>query len=170
MNRYKKNTAAFIFIITISVPFIFSAFVFLKTLSIQHEMSRKLDAETLQTITIPVTAFIWDLDEKEILVNGKMFDIKSITKENEHYVITGLYDLDQTDLQNKAQCISIKKTTTTQDLSIGLSAFFTFYSFPQYKENAICFSWLPIKLYCTKQKNIPEVHLDISTPPPQQLV
>ena len=63
MNRYKKNTAAFIFIITISVPFIFSAFVFLKTLSIQHEMSRKLDAETLQTITIPVTAFIWDLDE-----------------------------------------------------------------------------------------------------------
>lgn len=61
-------------------------------------MEEKLEADQLQTVIIPVEHFRWYEENREIIVDGMMFDVKSIQLENDHYVVTGLFDEAETEL------------------------------------------------------------------------
>ena len=63
-------------------------------------MKEKLEEEMLHTIVVPAKQLIWVKYKKEIRVDGKMFDVKSIQIENGNYIFTGLYDDEETALNN----------------------------------------------------------------------
>ena len=63
-------------------------------------MKEKLEEEMLHTIVVPAKQFIWVKYKKEIRVGDKMFDVKSMRVENESYIFTGLYDDEETALNN----------------------------------------------------------------------
>lgn len=65
---------------------------------IRFDIEDKLESDGLQTITIPVKNFRWYEEDREIIVNGTMFDVKSIHRSNDNYIITGLYDEEETAL------------------------------------------------------------------------
>lgn len=60
-------------------------------------MKQRLENQRLQTIILPEDAVVW-MDKNEIWVNNQMFDIHSKKLENGNYIITGLYDDDETEL------------------------------------------------------------------------
>lgn len=65
-------------------------------------MKRQLEIKMLHTITLAKNDVYWVKDGKEIIINGRMFDIKSFQPAgNGKISFTGLYDDDETTLVNK---------------------------------------------------------------------
>jgi len=62
------------------------------------EMEERLERSNLQTISVPVKDFHWYEENREIVVDGMMFDVKSIERKGDEYIITGLFDKEETDL------------------------------------------------------------------------
>lgn len=82
------------------MPVLFTVFFLYKQQRVRYEMKEKLEDEMLQTIVVPAKQLIWVKYKKEISVGGKMFDVKSIRLEDDSYIFTGLYDHEETALNN----------------------------------------------------------------------
>ena len=63
-------------------------------------MKEKLEEAMLHTIKVPEAKVQWVKFKKEIRLDGKMFDVKSFSVSNGEYVFTGLYDEEETALNN----------------------------------------------------------------------
>lgn len=81
-----------------SLPVLFTLFFLFKQQVIQHMMKERLEQQHLHTITLPESEVQWVKQKKEILVQDKMFDIKSYTKIDGQYFFTGLFDEEETSL------------------------------------------------------------------------
>lgn len=96
--RFPKTITAIPVILLVLLPCIYCLYFQAKQHMIWREMEEKLEGAQLQTVIIPVNEFRWYEEDREIIVNGTMFDVKSIRRENEHYVVTGLFDERETAL------------------------------------------------------------------------
>ena len=79
------------------IPFALILFFHLKQQSVRHIMKERLEEEILHRISLPEAKVHWVKKNKEILVNGKMFDVKTFYVENGYYKFTGLYDEEETE-------------------------------------------------------------------------
>lgn len=61
-------------------------------------MREKLESEELQTVVVPVKEFRWYEENREIIIDGMMFDVKSVTMQGHNYIVTGLFDEFETEL------------------------------------------------------------------------
>ena len=59
---------------------------------VQHLMEEKMEQAFLQTIVVKNGTFVWTKNGKEILVNGKMFDVKFYSNTGDEVIFKGLYD------------------------------------------------------------------------------
>lgn len=100
MKSFLKKILPFILFLTGIMPVIFTLFFLFKQQHIRHEMKEKMESQLLCTIVLPETNVEWVKYKKEIRVAGKLFDIKSFTEINGTYKFTGLYDEDETALNN----------------------------------------------------------------------
>ena len=82
------------------MPLLFTLSFLFRQQLLRHEMKEKLEEEMLHTITVPEAEVQWIRSEKEIRLEGKMFDIKFFYVRNGEYVFTGLYDEEETALNN----------------------------------------------------------------------
>ncbi len=67
---------------------------------IRYEMKEKLEKEFLHTITVPKDEVTWVKYNKEIIVGDKLFDVKSFSEKNGLYFFIGLFDAEETALNN----------------------------------------------------------------------
>lgn len=98
----KKISALFLLLAAL-IPVAFILILQVKQQVVQHQMKESLEQELLQIISLPGKKVHWIYPGKEILVNGKMFDVKSYYKKNGHYIFTGLYDHEETALVNQLE-------------------------------------------------------------------
>lgn len=63
-------------------------------------MKEKLERHMLHIITVSNADVVWVKYKKEIRIHNKMFDIESFTIKNDQYIFTGLYDEEETALNN----------------------------------------------------------------------
>lgn len=96
LNLKKILTAALLLIV--AVPLFFSAGFLIKQKLIQHQMKERLEKVSLQTVTLPLSDIRWIKKNKEISIDGNLFDVKSITVSGNNAIITGLYDFDENKL------------------------------------------------------------------------
>lgn len=66
---------------------------------IRHEMKERMEERMLHRVVIADAEIRWAKKDKEIWVNGKMFDIKSMHRKNGTTVFYGLYDDEETALK-----------------------------------------------------------------------
>jgi hypothetical protein len=59
---------------------------------LKRTADKRMEKEALLTITVPEATVHWEKPEKEISLNGKMFDIKSYNITNGILTATGFYD------------------------------------------------------------------------------
>ena len=97
-----NKITAFLFTLLGFAPLLFIILAGIKQKEIQHHMKKQLESKMLHTITLENCDVFWVKKGKEILVNGRMFDIKSSKPiGNDKIIFTGLYDDDETALVNK---------------------------------------------------------------------
>lgn len=65
---------------------------------IRITMMEKMEKDELQTISIPTDQIRWFKKNHELMIDGKMFDVRSISKQGDTSMITGLFDDDDTEL------------------------------------------------------------------------
>jgi hypothetical protein len=92
-----KISACFL-LIAASIPFALILFLHVKQQAIRHKMKESLEQQLLQTINLSEEEVQWIKPGKEILVDGKMFDVKSFYPEHGQYKFTGLFDQEETAL------------------------------------------------------------------------
>ena len=92
MYHYKKITTAFILLLILAVPLFFSISVLVKQQVAQYQRNEKFSKEILQTITVSTAAIYWVKPGKEILFDGKLFDVKSYVKKGNSISVTGFFD------------------------------------------------------------------------------
>jgi len=100
-------------------------------------MEEKLENSQLQTIVIPVSDVQWYEENKEIIVGGKLFDIKSVVYQDGVASFTGLYDDQETNIKVQLENLELEDDENAKNESaVNLISILLF------KEEDINSSWL----------------------------
>jgi hypothetical protein len=161
--QIRKTISIFALCLSAVLPMCLSGLYLGGRILIRIAMMEKMEKNELQTISIPTDQIKWFKKNHELMIDGKMFDVKSISIEGDTSMITGLFDDDDTELQealaglqeqkNKGQnnafliyqvclgIIAVHDPFINQPVSAKIAC--TKISFAQYEDN-ILQSYLPI--------------------------
>ena len=78
MTTTKHKITAFLLLIPVLMPVIFSCAFHIQQQWIQHKMKRRLESDLLHSLTINKKNIRWSRPDKELMVNGHYFDVKKI--------------------------------------------------------------------------------------------
>ncbi len=92
MTRLKKITTSVVLLLILATPLFFSVSVLVKQQIAQAQRNEKFSKEILQTISVSSAEIYWVTPEKEILFKGKLFDVKSYSKNGNSISLTGFFD------------------------------------------------------------------------------
>lgn len=130
---------------------------------VQHKAKEKLESGMLQTVILDKDEFSWFKKNKEISIGGKLFDVKSFFQQNGKYIFRGLYDHEETALN---QILNRSQKERTKLILTGIfQSLFSSHSsqFPELTTiNDITTTNFPLIL-----QHRPFPFQEILTPPPQ---
>lgn len=96
-----KKHISFFMVLLMAAPIFVSTGLSLYTLFLQHSMKEKLELAQLQKVTIKKNEVQWKMLGNEIIIDGQLFDVKDQLDEGNSIVFYGLFDKEETFLQNK---------------------------------------------------------------------
>lgn len=74
-----------------------------------HEMQEKLEKSSLQKVSVNPNELVWVKKGKEVLINGKLFDVKSAEIINGKTQLTGLFDTTEDEIVKKISALESSK-------------------------------------------------------------
>jgi hypothetical protein len=164
----RKRILVAALLLVVAGPIFFSGVFLVQQKLLQHEMMEKLETEAIQTINISVTDIHWVKKDKEALINGRLFDVKSIAIANNNITLTGLFDTDEDDLMAMMKDATQQNKNNNSPLYqlVVKCLFQSLYNQSLY--SSIDASWIII----TKKKStyfelLAEPFCYITTPPPK---
>ena len=83
---------------------------------VRHKMLEKLEREQLIEITLPKKDVVWFEQDKEILFDNHMFDVKSFIDKNDSIFFKGLFDEKET-LIKKRVSVLVEKQSSSSSLN-----------------------------------------------------
>jgi hypothetical protein len=103
MHSLRKNITALVLLAVMSAPLLISVCQLVQQQYIQHQMEKQLEMAALETFTISANELHWVKQNREILLNGHFFDVKSITKSGNSFIVKGLFDHKETAIAKKIE-------------------------------------------------------------------
>ena len=95
-----KKITAYLFLLVITLPVICLLFLQLQQVYIRYKMQEKLELSLLCTITIDEKNVQWINPGKEVFIGNVLFDVKHYKIENGKCILTGLYDHEESFIEN----------------------------------------------------------------------
>jgi hypothetical protein len=92
----RKTITIFVLCLAALLPLCLSGFFIAGRILIRIAMLEKMEKEQLQTVRIPTKHIRWYKKNRELDIDGKMFDVKSIRQIGDTSIVTGLFDEDDT--------------------------------------------------------------------------
>ncbi len=100
-----------------TLPIFMQAAYFMHIKHIEYKMEQALETKQLTTITLHVNEIVWAKKSKEIIYNNQLFDIKKITIKNNKAIITGLYDIAEKPVKEKAEALVKNQKTNSNKMA-----------------------------------------------------
>jgi hypothetical protein len=97
----RKKIAIILICFTALLPLFLSSFFLGGRLAIRIIMFEKLEKENIQSLRLKADKINWYKKGRELIIDGKMFDVKSMEKQGDEYMITGLFDEMETTLNDQ---------------------------------------------------------------------
>jgi hypothetical protein len=97
-NNLHKKFIGLMLLIVLAAPVLFYVSYFIQQKIVQAQMKEALEQKMLQTITLKSADVKWIKPNKEILIQGELFDIKNYKTIGDKIIFTGLYDKAETKL------------------------------------------------------------------------
>ena len=110
MRNSTKSTIAFLFIIVASMPLTLSIYFFAQQQIIHFNTSKAFEEQSLQTIRIGKSDALWINKQKELLVDGKLFDVKYFRDTGNYLEVTGLFDGKEDELNRQLKKMEQEKS------------------------------------------------------------
>ena len=168
MNSCCKTISAIGMLILVSLPGFLIVHYQVMQLHTQHQMEEKLEKEHIQIVHIPVNEIQWHKKNKEIIIDGKLFDVKSIILVNGVAECKGLFDEKETSIKKRINQLQ-QQQEKDNPLTISAAKFFSLVLF---REDRLTYSFpcclFPPSVYnsCADDLLI-YTNLTIPTPPPK---
>lgn len=165
MKRFRnQQSISLILLLPVLIPLLFIVINDLDKWQIKFRSRERLkESSSLVQLRIPETKVQW-MDEREIAVEGRMFDIKKATLENGWYTFTGHFDDKETKLLKKQQNAH-QQNSGQQTLVHLFKSLQQLYHDPQ--EPVLPFPGPVSSLSSYRNDSLLTAFLDVSTPPPQ---
>ena len=133
----------------------------------KREAQKNMKICPLQTIRLKKRNVAWVEAEKEILIDGQLFDIKEIRETKTEITVTGIFDKEETFLQNLSENITGKEK---KEQGILLTEYFKFLN-NNHIQNEPTLSRIPLALSITYPNENIGFHKDclikVPLPPPK---
>lgn len=168
MTGGKPILPALILLITIGSPSIIFTVLQVQRLVVKHEMAERLEAQNLQTIKLPSDKVRWYEENKEIIIDGKLFDVKSFTQQpDDMFLFTGLFDEEETDIKNEVEKLLQKNDNTSGKNSVARFFFLSFIR--ELTNNLLDHPLIPVHgvWRAIDNDHIPDIYLPVISPPPK---
>jgi hypothetical protein len=117
--KSRKTISLSILLFAAFLPLFLSAIFLGGRIAIRITMLRNLKEDQVTTIHIPEKDFKWFEENREIQVDGKMFDVKSIQLIDGIYEVTGLFDEMETELNAMLEDLH-KDAKSNQDKTFNI--------------------------------------------------
>lgn len=114
-----------VLLLIVAIPLFYSAGFLITQKLVKGQMEEKLEKSALQTVVVPVKEVRWLNGKKEIIVQGKLFDVKSFSIANETLIATGLFDEDEDKLHEKLKGFLERSSNDASPLNNLIVAFFS---------------------------------------------
>lgn len=92
MQTIRRNISSCGLLLLLALPLLFNASLLIREQLHQHAMEEKMERAALHTLSIPESAAQWTRTGKELLINGRLFDVKLLSSANGMLTLTGLFD------------------------------------------------------------------------------
>lgn len=112
MNPGQKRITAIGFMLLLAIPICLSVLFSVKQKVLQSTIQARFGKELIQTITISKKNLTWVKKEKEIIVEGKYFDVMNYTTSGDDVVLTGFYDNKEDNLVKEIKKLIRQKKAT----------------------------------------------------------
>ena len=167
---HKKDITLIFLLLLAAMPQLFSVCSLIEKKIIEYSMVKRLEQENLQTVTIDAASVIWLKKDKEILINGEPFDIKTIIRNGNKIVVSGLFDIREKELKQKLQAYQQEegKSASTNN-SLLLLIFTTWYQVNEPINFTLSFLIHKRQAWQKYQDKIGSLSHEIITPPPRLL-
>ena len=165
----QKKITAFGLLLLVAIPLFFSVGILVKQKIIQYQRSERLETELLQTITISSEKINWVKPGKEILVDGKLFDVKSFKTEEKKILLTGFFDSEEDNLIAKLKNELQQKKGDNSPLGQLVAKHLSQQVFSESVSFSIQTTWkiLTINRFSFYSELMPEAHCFSIVPPPK---
>ena len=167
-QMYKKNTILIFFLSLVAMPLFFSVYTIIEQKIIQHRMQEKLERGNLQIITVDAASVIWLKKNKELLVNGEPFDVKSIAISGNKLILSGLFDIREKELKKQLEKYThAQERSSATNNSLLLLFFTTYYQSTETINLSCSFSLNTKQDWQKKQDKTCDLYHEITVPPPR---
>jgi hypothetical protein len=100
MNEKHKRILTLALLMIVAAPMFFYVGFLVKQKMIRNNMLERLESSALQTISINNKDVKWEEVNKEIIINGELFDVESFVIKTDRIIVTGLFDIDEDKLKD----------------------------------------------------------------------
>ena len=149
------------------IPTLSGTWLVLAEICNRIKMEVQLEKTSLQIIEVSTSDVIWVEQHKEVLIGGKLFDVKSYTQANNKLKLTGLYDSAEDEIATLLN--KLEKSGSEED-SIPASFLLQALSPAEVAQNQFKTGFQPILIKATFAEylfiNYHNPILGINTPPP----
>jgi hypothetical protein len=168
MLTVKKQLTAFGLLLLVALPLVLSVCMFVNQKMLQFQRQQRFETEQLQTVVIACEKLSWVQDEKEVLINGRLFDVESIKKTGQTLELTGFFDHQEDKLVKHINTVEPQKNNSGNLLN---QLAFNFLFLPNYKETtafSIQNNWQLISSrFPVYTENISSIAYPAIAPPPK---
>lgn len=110
------------FLLLVGLPIVVPLCFYIQQKHIRHEMKERLEKEQLVTLTLK--NLIWHKKDKELLIDGKMFDVQAVKQlADASYLVTGLYDIQEKALFQQLNLLMKKKGDLSKQITASIAIF-----------------------------------------------
>lgn len=161
-----KKLAAFALIVVVAMPLASLFFMQAQKNYLRNNSEQRFEHQLADTIRVPVHSLVWVKKDKEILYEGRMFDVKHYSCQDEIAVLIGYFDSDEDELDRKIS--KIQNEEATEELSRGISDFVELFS-AGFSSQTIPSDFCPDLIsffHPMKTEKVPIIFGTVPTPPP----
>lgn len=163
----KKKILAFAMLLLAAAPLFFILGYLVKREFVYHQMIEKLENNSLHTISIALADINWIKKNKEVMVDGKLFDVKSWEIIDGQAKLTGLFDDEETNLAKEFNSTMHQNNNQQAPINqLALKFIFNFLFTNKQSFFTPLLQQKPKPVYLAYNEDAVALSFTINTPPP----
>ena len=158
--------SAFLLLLGLLAPLFFYSMLEINRAMIKHEMEEKLERQEMQVIRLSAKEVRWYKADKEIIIHGELFDVKSMEIIGDSVEFSGLFDDEETAIKLKTEAFAQQQHSPKEQKRLHRLFSMNWYFHHSVLDLSLLVSDIPIN-YNSLQSSILKLFIPYPSQPPE---